>query len=179
MLKPISTHTLTCLPLPPRLSSDSHDVILYHGCQFSEERGEVAHAQNSFGWKKRKKQPWRHGPVQQQQSVPITKRERPGLNGKQHHRLFHPASPSTSTETRAGAHKYTHRVPLLLLNMSVGSDFGNPLRKFKLVFLGEQSGKKTCLINSHEKFISVVACQVNPLHLPASQQVYVGEHLAS
>lgn len=26
-------------------------------------------------------------------------------------------------------------------NMSVGSDFGNPLRKFKLVFLGEQSGK--------------------------------------
>uniref|UniRef100_A0A673ZM11 Ras-related protein Rab-6B n=1 Tax=Salmo trutta TaxID=8032 RepID=A0A673ZM11_SALTR len=25
--------------------------------------------------------------------------------------------------------------------MSVGSDFGNPLRKFKLVFLGEQSGK--------------------------------------
>lgn len=26
--------------------------------------------------------------------------------------------------------------------MSVGSDFGNPLRKFKLVFLGEQSGKR-------------------------------------
>lgn len=29
----------------------------------------------------------------------------------------------------------------LLFKMSVGSDFGNPLRKFKLVFLGEQSGK--------------------------------------
>lgn len=26
-------------------------------------------------------------------------------------------------------------------NMSVGNDFGNPLRKFKLVFLGEQSGE--------------------------------------
>uniref|UniRef100_A0A4W6DER3 RAB6B, member RAS oncogene family a n=1 Tax=Lates calcarifer TaxID=8187 RepID=A0A4W6DER3_LATCA len=30
--------------------------------------------------------------------------------------------------------------------MSVGSDFGNPLRKFKLVFLGEQSVGKTSLI---------------------------------
>ncbi|XP_028300592.1 RAB6B, member RAS oncogene family a isoform X2 [Gouania willdenowi] len=32
------------------------------------------------------------------------------------------------------------------LNMSVSSDFGNPLRKFKLVFLGEQSVGKTSLI---------------------------------
>nr|XP_015216578.1 PREDICTED: ras-related protein Rab-6B [Lepisosteus oculatus] len=30
--------------------------------------------------------------------------------------------------------------------MSVGGDFGNPLRKFKLVFLGEQSVGKTSLI---------------------------------
>uniref|UniRef100_A0A8C1ZWW5 RAB6B, member RAS oncogene family b n=1 Tax=Cyprinus carpio TaxID=7962 RepID=A0A8C1ZWW5_CYPCA len=30
--------------------------------------------------------------------------------------------------------------------MSIGSDFGNPLRKFKLVFLGEQSVGKTSLI---------------------------------
>uniref|UniRef100_A0A3P9PNX2 RAB6B, member RAS oncogene family a n=1 Tax=Poecilia reticulata TaxID=8081 RepID=A0A3P9PNX2_POERE len=30
--------------------------------------------------------------------------------------------------------------------MSVGNDFGNPLRKFKLVFLGEQSVGKTSLI---------------------------------
>nr|XP_061790229.1 ras-related protein Rab-6B-like isoform X2 [Nerophis lumbriciformis] len=30
--------------------------------------------------------------------------------------------------------------------MSVASDFGNPLRKFKLVFLGEQSVGKTSLI---------------------------------
>uniref|UniRef100_A0A1A8UX52 RAB6B, member RAS oncogene family a n=6 Tax=Euteleostomi TaxID=117571 RepID=A0A1A8UX52_NOTFU len=36
--------------------------------------------------------------------------------------------------------------PLFLHNMSVGSDFGNPLRKFKLVFLGEQSVGKTSLI---------------------------------
>ncbi|XP_063322808.1 RAB6B, member RAS oncogene family a [Pelmatolapia mariae] len=34
----------------------------------------------------------------------------------------------------------------LLFKMSVGSDFGNPLRKFKLVFLGEQSVGKTSLI---------------------------------
>ncbi|KAI2561766.1 RAB6A isoform 2, partial [Pan troglodytes] len=30
--------------------------------------------------------------------------------------------------------------------MSTGGDFGNPLRKFKLVFLGEQSVGKTSLI---------------------------------
>uniref|UniRef100_A0A2K6G1D9 RAB6A, member RAS onco family n=2 Tax=Lemuriformes TaxID=376915 RepID=A0A2K6G1D9_PROCO len=30
--------------------------------------------------------------------------------------------------------------------MSAGGDFGNPLRKFKLVFLGEQSVGKTSLI---------------------------------
>lgn len=30
--------------------------------------------------------------------------------------------------------------------MSSSGDFGNPLRKFKLVFLGEQSGKDTNLI---------------------------------
>lgn len=29
-------------------------------------------------------------------------------------------------------------------NMSVANDFGNPLRKFKLVFLGEQSGECHC-----------------------------------
>lgn len=28
--------------------------------------------------------------------------------------------------------------------MSSSGEFGNPLRKFKLVFLGEQSGKLTC-----------------------------------
>lgn len=31
--------------------------------------------------------------------------------------------------------------PPSFLNMTMGGDFGNPLRKFKLVFLGEQSGK--------------------------------------
>ena len=29
------------------------------------------------------------------------------------------------------------------------SDFGNPLRKFKLVFLGEQSGKQSCVACDH------------------------------
>lgn len=31
--------------------------------------------------------------------------------------------------------------------MSTSGDFGNPLRKFKLVFLGEQSGKIHCFNN--------------------------------
>ena len=113
-------------------------------------------------------------------------RERAGLNGKQHHCLF-PSSISTDRlRTRVGATQVhsdcppVSRVPPLhhlLLKMSVGSDFGNPLRKFKLVFLGEQSGK-TCL-NSLEKFFFLSfflsVCRVvvvNPLHLLASQQVH-------
>ncbi|KAL7832349.1 hypothetical protein AOLI_G00298970 [Acnodon oligacanthus] len=36
--------------------------------------------------------------------------------------------------------------PSVRAAMSMGSDFGNPLRKFKLVFLGEQSVGKTSLI---------------------------------
>lgn len=32
--------------------------------------------------------------------------------------------------------------------MSTSGDFGNPLRKFKLVFLGEQSGKLFMLFNT-------------------------------
>ncbi|KAI4877694.1 hypothetical protein NFI96_025637, partial [Prochilodus magdalenae] len=36
--------------------------------------------------------------------------------------------------------------PPIRAAMSMGSDFGNPLRKFKLVFLGEQSVGKTSLI---------------------------------
>lgn len=60
----------------------------------------------------------RHGPVQQQQCAPITKRERE----KQHHRLFHPASLPPDNELEWGK-KHTHkstqdcppvfRVPLL------------------------------------------------------------------
>ena len=71
------------------------------------------------------------------------------LNGKQHRRLFYQASSPTNTELDW---KHTQvysdcppEFPQLLLKMSVGSDFGNPLRKFKLVFLGEQSGK-TCFL---------------------------------
>ncbi|XP_071343273.1 RAB6B, member RAS oncogene family a isoform X2 [Trachinotus anak] len=107
-----------------------------------------------------------HGPVQQQGShhgereterdrerQRETERER-GLNGKQHHRLFHPASSPTNTELEwePSALRLSSGVQspllllLLLLKMSVGSDFGNPLRKFKLVFLGEQSVGKTSLI---------------------------------
>lgn len=35
--------------------------------------------------------------------------------------------------------------------MSSSGDFGNPLRKFKLVFLGEQSGK--CLQSNFRRII--------------------------
>jgi hypothetical protein len=43
----------------------------------------------------------------------------------------------------------TNSVQLSFLIMSSSENFGNPLRKFKLVFLGEQSGKeKELLINA-------------------------------
>ncbi|XP_030288787.1 RAB6B, member RAS oncogene family a isoform X2 [Sparus aurata] len=112
--------------------------------------------------KKRKKtQPERHGPVQQQQqqhSVPITKRERERESRAEREATSLPFPSSISTDrprTRVGATQVhsdcppVSRVPPLhhlLLKMSVGSDFGNPLRKFKLVFLGEQSVGKTSLI---------------------------------
>lgn len=47
----------------------------------------------------------------------------------------------------------------LAVMSSVGSEFGNPLRKFKLVFLGEQSGK--CSL-----FRFIVFCQCdNDFHI--------------
>ncbi|XP_056132783.1 RAB6B, member RAS oncogene family a [Lampris incognitus] len=51
--------------------------------------------------------------------------------------------------TSAGKNTVTPRISSVIQyppKMSVGSDFGNPLRKFKLVFLGEQSVGKTSLI---------------------------------
>lgn len=39
-----------------------------------------------------------------------------------------------------------HYIIVLFLEEAMSSDFGNPLRKFKLVFLGEQSVGKTSLI---------------------------------
>lgn len=87
-------------------------------------------------------------------------RERESRAEREATSLPFPSSISTDRpRTRVGATQVhsdcppVSRVPPLhhlLLKMSVGSDFGNPLRKFKLVFLGEQSGK-TCL-NSPEKF---------------------------
>ncbi|XP_020487367.2 RAB6B, member RAS oncogene family a isoform X2 [Labrus bergylta] len=111
----------------------------------------------SLGLEEEKKNhPKRHGPVQQQQQqqcAPITKRERE----RERKATSPPFPPSIFTHrqrTRVGTHKCSQtvlRCPefplfLLLLKMSVGSDFGNPLRKFKLVFLGEQSVGKTSLI---------------------------------
>ncbi|MXQ82316.1 hypothetical protein E5288_WYG010970 [Bos mutus] len=59
--------------------------------------------------------------------------------------------------------------------MSAGGDFGNPLRKFKLVFLGEQSVGKTSLITRfmYDSFDNTY--QVRPHHalnlLPTLRQV--------
>ena len=38
----------------------------------------------------------------------------------------------------------------------MSSDFGNPLRKFKLVFLGEQSGEFTMTTSRHMQKIVVI-----------------------
>jgi len=152
-------HSFHVLP-PPPLSSDSHDVISYLAAVFPPRRRGCACAE-AFGWGGRKKEK-KTSPVQQQQqqqcvfSSRVLSRER--ASGAELNPTPPPSPPSTSTQptphatgtTRehSGCPEFPHF--LLLLNMSVGSDFGNPLRKFKLVFLGEQSGK-TCL-NPPEKF---------------------------
>lgn len=173
-----------CLSLPV-----SHDVILYHGCQFSGERGEAAHAHQEK--EKKEKNPARASrtgaaAAAAAQCPHHEERERESRAEREATSLPFPSSISTDRpRTRVGATQVhsdcppVSRVPPLhhlLLKMSVGSDFGNPLRKFKLVFLGEQSGK-TCL-NSPEKFFFfffLSSCRVvvvNPLHLLASQQVH-------
>ena len=100
------------------------------------------------------------------------------LESEQHRRPFHRASSRTSNELEWELTSTVRLVlrcpqrPVLLLKMSVGSDFGNPLRKFKLVFLGEQSGKRR-FIPPRSSFSFV--CQVNSLHLLPSQQVHFVE----
>lgn len=168
----------------------SHMTSFYITAVSSAENEERPRMRIKRRKKRKKTQPERHGPVQQQQqqhSVPITKRERERSRAEREATsLPFPSSISTDRpRTRVGATQVhsdcppVSRVPPLhhlLLKMSVGSDFGNPLRKFKLVFLGEQSGK-TCL-NSPEKFFFfffLSSCRVvvvNPLHLLASQQVH-------
>lgn len=132
-------------PAAPSLSPPTHMTSFYitaHS-QFSGERGEAAHAQ-----RKKKKSPQRHGPVQQQ-CVPWAGRaERKATPAP-----FLPSIFNYRHRTRVGTHSYTQTV-LRPLKMSVGSDFGNPLRKFKLVFLGEQSGK-TCWILPRSSFLVV------------------------
>lgn len=142
----------------------SHMTSFYITAVSSAENEERPRMRIKRRKKRKKTQPERHGPVQQQQqqhSVPITKRERERSRAEREATsLPFPSSISTDRpRTRVGATQVhsdcppVSRVPPLhhlLLKMSVGSDFGNPLRKFKLVFLGEQSGK-TCL-NSPEKF---------------------------
>lgn len=169
----------------------SHMTSFYITAVSSAENEERPRMRIKRRKKRKKTQPERHGPVQQQQqqhSVPITKRERERESRAEREATSLPFPSSISTDrprTRVGATQVhsdcppVSRVPPLhhlLLKMSVGSDFGNPLRKFKLVFLGEQSGK-TCL-NSPEKFFFfffLSSCRVvvvNPLHLLASQQVH-------
>lgn len=90
------------------------------------------------------------------------------------------ASSATSTQSRGGKTQQvrsdcpTVSAAALLffawlfpLKMSVGSDFGNPLRKFKLVFLGEQSGK-SCFYSHLQKFV----CREGELAAPARLQLH-------
>lgn len=119
-------------PAAPSLHTEAHDVILYHedGTTHAHRGGE------------KKKKPKRHGAVQQQCMCVcplITKRE-------SEREAAPPPFPSNIFSELEWERAQLHLVrtpPLffLLFKMSVGSDFGNPLRKFKLVFLGEQSGK--------------------------------------
>lgn len=118
-------------PAAPSLHTEAHDVILYH------EDG-TTHAHR--GGEKKKSQS-----VTERYSssvcvcVLITKRE-------SEREAAPPPFPSNIFSELEWERAQLHLVrtpPLffLLFKMSVGSDFGNPLRKFKLVFLGEQSGK--------------------------------------
>nr|XP_021518928.1 ras-related protein Rab-6B-like [Meriones unguiculatus] len=54
--------------------------------------------------------------------------------------------------------------------MSAGGDFGNPLRKFKLVFLGEQSVGKTSLITRfmYDSFDNTYQVRAPASHAPPS-----------
>ena len=55
--------------------------------------------------------------------------------------LHHQSWPSAPGFSNSGHFKFVYSVPQsAAINMSTSGDFGNPLRKFKLVFLGEQSG---------------------------------------
>ena len=58
--------------------------------------------------------------------------------------------------------------------MSASGDFGNPLRKFKLVFLGEQSVGKTSLITRfmYDSFDNTYQVEITTM-APSAAQVKV------
>ena len=55
--------------------------------------------------------------------------------------------------------------------MSASGDFGNPLRKFKLVFLGEQSVGKTSLITRfmYDSFDNTYQVTITTPHDPTQE----------
>ena len=53
---------------------------------------------------------------------------------------------SNSTKFNSYSYSYTKSTVQCGITMSASADFNNPLRKFKLVFLGEQSGKSSTSI---------------------------------
>lgn len=60
--------------------------------------------------------------------------------------------PKTRHLTQSPHHTFKHTqfgVLTAVTTMTTSGDFGNPLRKFKLVFLGEQSGKKVASSQLH------------------------------
>lgn len=70
--------------------------------------------------------------------------------------------------------KITQKGPV---NMSSSGDFGNPLRKFKLVFLGEQSGERPCSIICYFDFAP--KCFNNVMKLlprPCSEKIWFIEN---
>lgn len=92
------------------------DTALRRVCVRERERGEAAHAQQLLSLTA---DPVQHSRFQTHRSA-----------------VFSIALPHPDIYT--GGNTLLKNKPS---NMSVGNDFGNPLRKFKLVFLGEQSGE--------------------------------------
>lgn len=59
--------------------------------------------------------------------------------------------------------------------MSSGGEFGNPLRKFKLVFLGEQSGKLVPLQISHWFRIRQIVFSFQPMILSPYVERFIND----
>ncbi len=57
--------------------------------------------------------------------------------------------------------------------MSASADFNNPLRKFKLVFLGEQSGECVCIHLSRSYSGAVILTRDSRAKGPLTVYIYI------